>query len=989
MKTDIDFQEPKFTKISDTIWEIDKDFKQGMRVPVRVYATEKLLKGMDSQVFDQISNIAVLPGIEKYAFVMPDGHSGYSSPIGGVAAFDVNNGGIISPGIVGFDINCLHSSTRILNRHGLWKPIKDFDYSDTVISLDYKSETEKHTEPMLILRKGANTITKITTYCGKNILLTKDHPVLTKNGMVKAGELKEREEIAISGFDGVEYRNNQHKKIVTETLLINFMDKLGITNEHGNAKTQILNSLKQRMLTEIDSDDNRLPILIKLMGFVFGDGAIVSTPKTNTLSFYGKKDDLKNILMDVNELGFKGKIYSRPRHSRINTAYGVSEFDCIEHSLHVQNKSIIILLALLGTPIGKKTKIAYRVPKWIINGEKWMMRLFISAYFGAELSKPQTNNGYNFSAPTFSVNKLERLERSALLFIKDIQFILKELGIECINPTRVKGYDYFGIDGKSVGFRLGIKSNTKNLIKFFSEVGYSYNKERERLGSLAAVYLQYLNAVREKREIIKRSAIEMYTGRGSASRIVNNLECEEAGKNFIYKSIFDSRGIPRIYGIERFEEFCKSREIGTSGLVYDKIINIEESKFDGQVYDLSMADENHNFLANGVLVSNCGMRLITTNLTIKDIKPKIKELTDNLFNKVPAGVGSKSKLDIDKKDFKNLSEEGAKWAIKKGYGWKEDLGSTELGGVADWADSSKISDMAISRGVKQIGTLGSGNHYLEIQYIKPGDIKDNKLAKKWGLFPNQVVIMFHTGSRGAGHQIASDYIQTFLSVMESKYRIKTQDKELACAPFDSKEGQDYYKAMGCGVNISFANRQLILHKLREAFSETFKKDADKLGLEQLFDIAHNRASLEMHEIDGENKKLLVHRKGSTGSYPRGRREIPKRFRNDGSPVIIGGSMETGSYLMVGGPNAPQTFNSTAHGSGRTMSRTKARSMVDGKELFQKMLKNGIYVKSVSWSGLAEESGASYKDIDEVVNAVDAAGLSKKVCRFTPLSNVKG
>ncbi len=386
---------------------------------------------------------------------------------------------------------------------------------------------------------------------------------------------------------------------------------------------------------------------------------------------------------------------------------------------------------------------------------------------------------------------------------------------------------------------------------------------------------------------------------------------------------------------------------------------------------------------------NCGMRLILTNLTLKEIKPKIKELTDSLFVKVPAGVGGRSRLDINEKEFKKVAEEGASWAVKKGYGWKEDLEATELNGIADWADPSKISNKAVARGTRQIGTLGSGNHYLEIQYIKEGGIKDEKLAKKWGLFPGQVVIMFHTGSRGAGHQIASDYIQSFLDVMGSKYGIKVNDKELACAPFESNDGQDYYKAMGCGVNISFANRQLIVHRVREAFSEVFKKEAEKLGLDQLFDIAHNRASLEKHEIDGEIKDLLVHRKGSTGSYPAGRKEIPRKFVRDGSPVIIGGSMETGSYLMVGWTNAPETFDSTAHGSGRTMSRTKARSMVNGEELFKKMLERGIYVKSASWSGLAEESAESYKDIDEVVDSVDTAGLSKKVCRFTPISNVKG
>jgi tRNA-splicing ligase RtcB len=228
--------------------------------------------------------------------------------------------------------------------------------------------------------------------------------------------------------------------------------------------------------------------------------------------------------------------------------------------------------------------------------------------------------------------------------------------------------------------------------------------------------------------------------------------------------------------------------------------------------------------------------------------------------------------------------------------------------------------------------------------------------------------------------------------MESKYGIKILDRELACAPFYSPEGQDYYKAMGCGVNMSFANRQVILHRIREVFSEVFKQDAEKLGMYQVFDIAHNRASLEKHKVDGEIKELLVHRKGATGSYYPGREEIPKIYRDDGSPVIIGGSMSTGSYLLVGGENAIETFCSTCHGSGRTMSRTKAVKLF-GKDIKQRLKdlweKRGIYIRSVSLSGAAEEVGESYKDLDSVVDAVHSAGLSKRVVRLLPIGNCKG
>ncbi len=389
---------------------------------------------------------------------------------------------------------------------------------------------------------------------------------------------------------------------------------------------------------------------------------------------------------------------------------------------------------------------------------------------------------------------------------------------------------------------------------------------------------------------------------------------------------------------------------------------------------------------------NCGMRLLLTNLTYDQVKPQLKNIVDNLFKRVPAGVGGEGFVKLTKSEFKKVLEDGAYWATKEGYGWEEDLEVTELNGKADWADVSKVSSKAIDRGYNQIGTLGSGNHYLEIQKVTEENIFDKKLAKKWGIFPEQVVIMFHTGSRGEGHQIATDYLRVFLDVMDRKYNIKILDRELACAPFNSPEGQDYWKAMACAVNFSFANRQTIAHRIREVFSEIFKQDAESLGMKQVFDIAHNRASLEEHKIDGKNKKLLVHRKGATAAYYPGRKEIPKKYREDGSPIIIGGSMSTGSYLLAGTEDSKNTFCSTAHGSGRTMSRMKAAKLFgkDIKKYLDDLWKEkGIYIKSTSLRGAAEETGESYKDINEVINSIHLAGISKPVVRFLPIGNCKG
>ncbi len=387
---------------------------------------------------------------------------------------------------------------------------------------------------------------------------------------------------------------------------------------------------------------------------------------------------------------------------------------------------------------------------------------------------------------------------------------------------------------------------------------------------------------------------------------------------------------------------------------------------------------------------NCGMRLLTTNLTYSDVKPHLHELVDLLFQRVPAGVGSSGFVKLSKQQFVDVIENGAKWCIENNYGWEEDLKKTEEDGCVKDADSSKVSKRAIERGVSQIGTLGSGNHYLEIQTVKKEHIFDEKIAKSLGIFPGQIVVMFHCGSRGFGHQIGTDYLQTFLDVMEKKYNIRILDKELACAPFQSPEGQDYFAAMKCGLNMSFANRQVILHRIREAFSKVFKQSAENLGIHQVYDVAHNTAKIENHLVDGKHRDVLVHRKGATRAFGPGREEIPAEYREFGQPVIIGGSMETGSYLLVGTNKAmTESFGTTAHGSGRTMSRTKAKQLFRGDKLQKDMEKRGIYVKTVSFSGLAEEAGAAYKDIDQVINATDEAGISKRVVKFSPIGNVKG
>lgn len=383
---------------------------------------------------------------------------------------------------------------------------------------------------------------------------------------------------------------------------------------------------------------------------------------------------------------------------------------------------------------------------------------------------------------------------------------------------------------------------------------------------------------------------------------------------------------------------------------------------------------------------NCGMRLIRTDLTLEEVQPRLERLMTELFRRVPAGVGAAGFVRLNRGSLEEVMTRGARWCIEEGYGWHRDLAHIEEGGCIAGADPSKISDHAVGRGINQLGTLGSGNHYLEVQVVSNDRVFDPETATALGITgQDQVVVMVHCGSRGFGHQVAGDYLKIFEKAMR-RYGISVKDQQLACAPFRSPEGQDYFSAMNCAANMAFANRQVITHQIREGFATVFGRSAEKLGMELIYDVAHNIAKVERY-AEGD---LLVHRKGSTRAFGPGSPDLPGEFQKTGQPVICGGSMETGSYLLVGTEKAvEETFGSTMHGSGRTMSRTQAKKSIRGEQLQQEMKRRGILVKAVSMSGLAEEAGFAYKNISEVVETVDRAGITKKVAELRPIGNIKG
>uniref|UniRef100_A0A7J3ZLF8 tRNA-splicing ligase RtcB n=1 Tax=Fervidicoccus fontis TaxID=683846 RepID=A0A7J3ZLF8_9CREN len=384
---------------------------------------------------------------------------------------------------------------------------------------------------------------------------------------------------------------------------------------------------------------------------------------------------------------------------------------------------------------------------------------------------------------------------------------------------------------------------------------------------------------------------------------------------------------------------------------------------------------------------NCGVRLIRTNLWFDDVKPKLKELIDTLTINVPSGLGSEGRIRVSMGELDEVLDRGVEWAVEKGYGRPEDPDHVEERGSWKLADSSKVSQRAKSRGRTQLGSLGSGNHFLEIQVVDK--IYNEKVAKQLGIEgEGQVMVMVHTGSRGLGHQVASDYLQIMERAMR-KYGIRPPDRELASVPFDSPEGQDYMKAMAAAANFAWANRQLITHWVRESFRQVFHRDDDQLGLETIYDVAHNIAKVEEHDVNGKRKKLVVHRKGATRAFPPGHPEIPKDHKSIGQVVLIPGSMGTASYVLTGVEAGSRTWYTAPHGAGRWMSREQAIRSYRADDLISQLSKQGIYVRAASKRVVAEEAPGAYKDVDRVAHVADRVGIAKLVARLRPIGVTKG
>jgi tRNA-splicing ligase RtcB len=987
-------------KIDDYRWRIPKSYKPGMRVPGIIYADEKLLKDIrQDKAMEQVANVAFLPGIVNASLAMPDIHWGYGFPIGGVAATDIENGGVISPGGVGFDINCLDGTTFICNELGYKIRIRDYEKKlnkDKLVCMDFNKEKAVSTPIIRFLKQRPRAAAfNIITETDRQVIATSDHPFYTKDGMKELGKLEEGEEVAIYPFEGVEYEEPGSEIIVDGQDIVGILKRLG-KSAKGRAFEQILNYLESNNILPLRYNSTQLPYLLKIMGYCFGDGLVYFTGKRKkgTTCFYGNKEDLENIEEDLAKIGFDSGIYSRPRHHKIKTFYDTYEFDREEIWLKSSSNALAVLLVALGMPIGNKCHLPYVLPKWLFKSCCWQKRLFLAGLFGAELSSPatMTDHGYNFYCPTLSMNKIRGSLNSGYKFLQEISELLSEFDISVNKISQRKEYvNKQGIT--SYRLRLMIADDTENLINLYSKVGFEYNEKRKFLANCAIGYLRLKKQIIKERQEVAVLAPKLYnSGSWDKGQLYNYLMSSDyISDKFVERSLYEPRKTePRMRtGDLSFEEYIKiaTKGLGRSGMVWERIAFISDIEYNDYVYDFTVAHQHHNFIANNFVVSNCGVRMLKTNFQYDEIKNKIKDLVYALFNDIPSGVGSKGDIRVTAREEKEILLKGSKWAVEKGYGTADDLECTEENGAIQGADPDAVSERAYERGKAQSGTLGSGNHFLEIQVID--QLYGRDLCDEFGLTLGQITIMIHSGSRGLGYQVCDDYTRSMIHCLQ-KYNINVPDRQLACAPVNSSEGKAYLGAMKCAANYAWANRQCLMYLTRQVFEKVFGMSWQKMGMFLIYDVAHNIAKIEKHIVNGKEKTLCIHRKGATRAFAPGHPALPERYKKIGQPVIIPGDMGRNSYLLVGTQKAmEETFGSTCHGAGRVKSRTAAAKSINVDVLLKELESKGIIVKASGRGTIVEEAPAAYKDVNDVVDVVHNAGISKRVCRTRPLGVIKG
>jgi tRNA-splicing ligase RtcB len=947
-------------RVREHVWEIPQEGE--MRVPARVLASERLLEEIkQDRTLQQLRNTTHMPGIRKYALCMPDGHQGYGFPVGGVAGIDAEDG-CISPGAVGYDINCLPGDTEVSLSHGRYVPIKDlegrFEDDRAVVAT---GEARASSDIRLFTESGTQPVYEVETAEGDTIRATADHQFQTPEGMVELGDLAVGDTVFTSGFRGLPDEPPEEFVVLSEA-------------DFADENHQLVSFLKENDLLPLRSTDDAFHRLLKLVGFHTGDGSFAG-PQT---WFYADPEDLERIRADVSALGFTpSRIYERERDHNIDG----KTFTRTEYSVKVGAKGFKELLVKLGAPTGKKVESSFTTPDYLDRLTDWQRALYLSAYFGAEMNAPAAQHEKNLYCPKVSQNRAEAVADAGEQFLDEIATYLDDLGIETNDIER------FDAQRESVErLRLGIENDSATLIRFLSTVGYRYNGEKRRRAAKALAFLKRKERHIERREHIAEEAAARADGGTPVSELKDEFDVND---RFIERSVWSGRDgrIRPSADFLSYDAFCASTSIRDDLTVETGIVRIDPVG-EEPVYDIGVEHDAHTFLADGFVVSNCGVRMMRTNLTYDDVRGHEEALVDALFEAVPSGLGGGGVVEGDRDTVESVLARGMDWALEEGYATDDDLAHCEDEGYRPDADPGAVSQKAKDRGRSQIGSLGSGNHFLEVQRVT--DVFLDDVGNAYGLEEDQIVVLIHCGSRGLGHQVCTDYLREIEKTHKGLLS-QLPDRELAAAPAGSPLAEEYYGAMCAAINFAWVNRQLVMHRTREVFADVFDRDWEDMGMELLYDVAHNIAKREVHDVGEEERELFVHRKGATRAFPAGNPEVPKAYRDVGQPIIIPGSMGAGSYVLRGGEHSmAETFGSTAHGAGRLMSRTQAKQEFWGGDVQDDLRETQkVYVKAQSGATIAEEAPGVYKDVDEVVRVSDALGIGDKVARTFPVCNVKG
>ncbi len=913
-------------RLSDYEWEIPKTLRSDMRVPVRVFATRRMLEAiMGDKSLVQAMNAATLPGVVGWVAVMPDVHQGYGFPIGGVAATRVRDG-VISPGAIGYDINCLPGDTPVLHAWGYTRPLEALAAAEApVLALDLHAGPPAATRVTRFWQrdlKPGERLFRLRTLSGAVLQATGDHPVWTPEGMVPVERLAVGSRVARYPFRGVPYAEPADTAIIVPEALVAFLQRQGLSDGQIERLTR---RMRQTGLLPLRGNTPALPRLARLAGFalaaLYTQRAQVQPTATRLRAPAAVLDQVQ---ADLQALG-----WSHRREAA--------------DALLLTDPVALYLAAYLGVGLDDRTHLPATVPLWVRRAPAWVRRLFLAGFFSLTLPLPQpTPEGLR--QPPLRLTVPYAWAHPMQMIFHHLAELLADLGVQAhILPPQLAAEENGG-EGIVVG--LGFEPTEANAVHLWQTVGVEFHP-----AALA-----------------------------QALRWTHYAQC---------RALAAAAPVPVPQTWEAFDAWAREGLPPDAAWVWDVVVEKTPVEHTGPVYDLTVAHDDHNFVANTFVVSNCGVRLLATQLPYAKAEPYLDDLATALDYYCPSGVGKGGHLKLKTRELDQVAAEGARWALKHGYADPEDLRRTEEGGRLANANPDKVSARAKERGRTQLGTLGAGNHFLEVDVVER--IYDEEAARVMGLEEGMLAVQIHCGSRGFGHQICTDYVRAFQKVVH-KYGIRLPDRELVAAPVDSPEGQAYLQAMNAAANFAFANRQMLAHFVRRAFEETFAGKAPQREWypRQVYDLAHNIGKVEVHTVDGRRVKVVVHRKGATRAFPPGAAGLPEEYRDIGQPVLVPGSMGTASWVLVGAEGSmKKSFGSSCHGAGRVMSRAKAKKTVRGEVLRRELEGEGIRVRAGSLRGLAEEAPFAYKDVDAVVETVVGAGLARKVARLRPVAVVKG